>query len=342
LALLPDGKTLVSGGEDGVVYVWDTDSAEQRRSDVVVHAGIVAGSFTPDSRSVVTLNGQGEVKRWRGPDFGQADCEFEVGGEFDRGNAVMSSDCHWLAIRRNDGTVEIWDLHRGAVHQRLPPTKSERTWGFFADGTKLVTLEKGADRMHVWDLTSGAPLETWRRAIYPDRDYQIGGISPDNRWCLTIGPDGTGVFRDIVRRLDVDPHLDAREAAGIAFSADSKFFAVTSGSAARYTRVWITADRREVARLGFGGHSVTFSPDGKRLAIGWGGEDAVVVWDLESRRQLVALAGEGAIFNCVGFSPDGNVICACNSRGDVYLWRAPTFEEIAAAEARRQNKIEAQ
>ena len=79
-----------------------------------------------------------------------------------------------------------------------------------------------------------------------------------------------------------------------------------------------------------------------RLAIGDGGETAVVVWDLESQRQLVALAGESSILSGVAFSPDGNVIGSRNSRGDVYLWRAPTFEEIAAAEARRQKKIEAQ
>jgi hypothetical protein len=65
----------------------------------------------------------------------------------------------------------------------------------------------------------------------------------------------------------------------------------------------------------------------------------VVVWDLESRRQLVALAGEGSMFNAVRFSPDGNVIGSRNSRDDVYLWRAPPFQETATAKANRQTKI---
>ncbi|HJQ81793.1 MAG TPA: WD40 repeat domain-containing protein, partial [Lacipirellulaceae bacterium] len=95
--------------------------------------------------------------------------------------------------------------------------------------------------------------------------------------------------------------------------------------------------KREVARLP-GGHSIAFSPDGRRLAISGGEEKAVGVWDLESRRQLVALASDGSGGRGVGFSPDGNVIGAVNSRGDMFLWRAPTFEEIAAVEARRQKE----
>jgi len=48
------------------------------------------------------------------------------------------------------------------------------------------------------------------------------------------------------------------------------------------------------------------------------------------------------MFNAVGFSPDWNVIGSRNSRGDVYLWRAPPFQEIANAKARRQTKIDTQ
>ena len=142
LALLPDGQTLVSGSEDGVVYVWDTGSAEQRRSDSVVYAGILTGQFTPDSRSVVNLNAQGEVKRWRGPDFGQAESEFEVGGEFDRGNAVISTRLPLAGDspkRRHGRSMGCAYAARSTNVCRQSPSL---LWRFFADGTKLVTVGK--------------------------------------------------------------------------------------------------------------------------------------------------------------------------------------------------------
>ena len=82
---------------------------------------------------------------------------------------------------------------------------------------------------------------------------------------------------------------------------------------------------------------VAYSPDGRRLLTGAMGHEAVKVWDLATRRELVRLRGEGHGFYYLEFSPDGQWLASCNwSPGQLHLWRAPSWEEIAAAEAAEQ------
>ncbi|WP_240894025.1 WD40 repeat domain-containing protein [Limisphaera ngatamarikiensis] len=78
---------------------------------------------------------------------------------------------------------------------------------------------------------------------------------------------------------------------------------------------------------------MTFSPDGRRLAIGSNGAEAVKLWDAESLQELITLPGEGSMFQSIAFSPDGRALAACNSQGKLHLWYAPTFDEIARIEA---------
>lgn len=101
-------------------------------------------------------------------------------------------------------------------------------------------------------------------------------------------------------------------------------------------QLWDTATAQMRATLqGFlqGTHSVAFSPDGQRLAIGSNGNEAIKPWDVESLQELLTLAGEGSMFNATSFSPDGNVLASNNSRGLVHVWRAPSFEQITRMEA---------
>jgi WD40 repeat protein/serine/threonine protein kinase len=330
MALLPDGQTLVSGDGDGTVYVWNTGSAVPKSSFAVVSTKIANWKIAPDSRSVVTVDQDGKVRRWRAPEYKHAEPILEVSRDFSHWPTAISSDSHWLAIRRDDGTIEIWDLYLGKLHQRLP-TKSDLPWRFFADGARLVVLEQGTDRMQVWDVSSGARVENWHRAILPDRDNQIGAISPDDRWCLTLGFNAPGVLRDIHRGQDLYPQLVLKDPYDVRFSADSRLLAVTSGPGTS-TNIWDVDRRHEVTTLPAGGHSVAFSPDGTRLAIGAGGAQAVTVWDLASRRQLVTLPAAGSQFWGVEFSPDGNAIGCRNARGDLYVWQAPSWKEVEARE----------
>jgi len=131
---------------------------------------------------------------------------------------------------------------------------------------------------------------------------------------------------DGVRRLDFVRPGD------MAFAPDGNSFAVASEQG--FGQLWDTVGLREVAAFrGFllGVHSVAFSPDGRRLAFGSNGREAVKLWDLASRQELLTLEGEGSLFRRTRFSPDGNLLGALNSNGTLHLWRAPSWEEITSA-----------
>lgn len=53
----------------------------------------------------------------------------------------------------------------------------------------------------------------------------------------------------------------------------------------------------------------------------------------ESVRDPFVLSYTNSGLNSTGFSPDGNVLVGHSRAGNVFFWRAPTFGEIAQAEA---------
>ena len=80
-------------------------------------------------------------------------------------------------------------------------------------------------------------------------------------------------------------------------------------------------------------HGVTFSPDGRRLISASGGREVVKLWDVGTRQELRTLSGTGSNLSGARWSADGDVILAGPPWQD---WRAPSWEEIAAAEAKEK------
>jgi len=105
-------------------------------------------------------------------------------------------------------------------------------------------------------------------------------------------------------------------------------------------RVWNASAWKPVATLGnflTGVHGVSFSPDGKRLAIAGHDKETVRLCDTESWQDVMTLEGPGGIAH-VAFSPAGNTL-VWGSRTSLSLWRAPSWEEINAAEANGKTEI---
>ena len=339
LALLPDNKTLVSGGKDGTVCFWDVSTTHERQShiNIAIPENVANWWFTPDSRSVLTLDRQGHLSRLTGSDFQQKEPLLDMGATGANLNALysmLSEDRRFLAIGSTTGIIQIWDVSRQVMVRQLT-NPAGRVWllSFLAKGSKLATFSLSDNLFHEWNLTTGLETQSWQGPASVGYAY---GFSPDERWCIAIGGEGEVVLRNLAAESKTKVELDVLEGNSAAFSPDGKLFAVATHLG--YARVWETATWKQVATLGGflnGTHSVNFSPDGKRLAIASDGKEAVKLFDTESWQDVFTLEGQGTGFQGAWFSPDGNSLMWGNPT-TLYLWQAPSWEDIAAAEAKQK------
>jgi eukaryotic-like serine/threonine-protein kinase len=333
LALLPDNKTLVSGSKDGEVCLWDTSVAHPRQPRITIPDYVVNWCFAPDSQSVLTLNQQGQVARWSGPDFQRSEPLLEVGTNFVSYTDyhLFSRDGRFLAAGSTNGNISVWN-----VSQRILRCKFKSGDGsiyplaFLAQGSQLICWTGGDNRLSEWDLEGNRVIQSWAAPA----DFGGFGVSPDERLGIGVGWHGDVVGRNLPEQSDTNLPLDELEGWTVVFSADGKRLVVSS--ALGYARVWDTATWREEATLrGFlnAVDSAVFSPGGRRLATcGNNPDDAVKLWDVDSWQEVLTLKGAGSQFDRSAFSPDGNTIGAMSGDGILNFWRAPSWAEIHAAE----------
>jgi WD40 repeat protein len=123
----------------------------------------------------------------------------------------------------------------------------------------------------------------------------------------------------------------------IDLSRDGKTFAAASENGT--VELWDTETVTRTALMHgvlLGYHSVAISPDGKRVAAGSNGQEAIKIWDLPSHEAVATLRGNGSFFSYTAFSPDGNNIGARNWSGVIHIWSAPSWEQIEASERVRR------
>jgi WD40 repeat protein len=331
LALCPDNTTLVSGAKDGSVLVWDTAAVRRRQSYATLPVPVVAWSLLPDGQAILALDKQGRVSRWQGTDFQHSQPLVELGTNALA--ACFSGDGRYVATASMDGAGQVWDLQQGRILNEVAPKEG---WGLpvaFLDGSNHLVTQQGRDGgFREWDVTTGRETRRWPFAA-PGLPWKKA-ISSDGQRVVVVDGEGTGEWHDLATGQDKRLDLQLKQVNATALSPNGRLLAAVS--VLGIGQVWDTVAERSLATLqGFlqGAHSVTFSPDGQRLAIGSNGNEAIKLWDVESLQELLTLKGHGSMFNSTAFSPDGSVLASCNSQGILHIWRAPSFEEIARVES---------
>jgi WD40 repeat protein len=343
LALLPDNQTLVSGGKDGEVCLWDTSVPHPRVGRITLQLPDrnAKWQFAPDNQTVLTADGGYHIVRWAGTDFQEKETLLDFGqGKTNNSpsSAAFSRDGRLFAAAWPNGSVQVWDVSRRVLQTQFKlPAMQSSACGFNNRGDRLTVYSSGDNRFHEWDLAArpNVEVQSWPAPAA----VNSANLSPDDRLLVALGSEGDVIVRDLAAQSSSKPDMKFLEASlSCEFSPDGKLFAMASYLG--YARVWETAGWREAATLrGFktGAQSVAFSPDGNRLAATSGaGESALHLWDVASWQDVFTLSAEGAIFWNTQFSPDGNTIGTESFDGILNLWRAPSWDEINAAEAKEK------
>lgn len=340
LALCRDGNTLVSCAKDGSVRVWDVKSQPQRASHAVlpVRVGAYGAPFTRDSRRLITASASDPVIIW----------EVATARELERIPALgtnhhsvaLSPDDRLLAVGGLDGTIRVWDLVGQRRVKEFRPQSIPMVGLRFWDGGKTLLSHAMVYNRQIsvqrWDVASGNEIPFGRMDV---RHAFVLAQSPDQRLLAVPSRDGLRVWDYATGELRW-AFTDARGSLMATFSADSRRLAASLAGGAC---VWEVGSWRELAALSLpanGVVSVAFSPDGRRLVtggeVGMGLQPGVVVWDYAIERPLIGLPSDGGWTSWTTFSPDGNTLLALTWGGVAELYRAPSREEIEAAEQSRE------
>lgn len=203
-------------------------------------------------------------------------------------------------------------LLAGAAYGALARGHADNVYavGFAPDGRTFAT---GSDdgTMRLWG--DGAPLVEGVTSV--DSLH----FSPDGRWlAAAVGQGRVMIWRGPeVRVLQMPVYRCI-----VRFSPDSATLAV--GARDGSVRLFSTMDLAESGHwdTGHGALSgLSWSPDGRTLAVSSWWDDTASLWDVASRQERVVLRGHTASVYCVAFEPGSGARVATGSRdGTLRLW----------------------
>ena len=299
VAFSPDGRTLVSGHDNGAIAVWDT--ATGKKLTVLGGAPVQmfsAGSPTQNAMNSVAFSPDGKVLA-----SGSRDAEIIIWdvstwrklitfkGVYAPVNSVaFSPDGRMLASAGNDAAVIFWDVATWEKKKELRGhSDSINSVAFSKDGKFLASGSK--DRTIIlWDTATGN-----RVGLFDGRSRAVESIdfSPDGKMLASGGNYPNILLWDLTQQGTL-PKLVP------------------------------TMQRSRVL-------SLKYLPDGKTLISAYQ-NGRVDLWEMNVNPGKKQLFGGEKPVNSVALSGDGRMLASGDSGGGVMLWNAdipaPTNLEV--------------
>src|SRR5262245_3729056 len=319
LVLTPDGKQLISAGDDKVIRIGDLETGRtlrMLRGEINEGAAgkIYALAISPDGRWLAAGGRINESRAGKHPIRLYDLTTGEIAALLHGHDSIVlslafSADGRLLASAGSDKTAILWDVeNRAKLRQLKGHTDEINRVAFPLDGERLATA--GDDRrVFIWRLRDGRSLT--RSAPFRGRVYGLA-VSPVTGEIAASTIEGELALLDdqslrTIRALD----SKGAEFEHLTFSPDGRFL-LTGAGAPPFPSMVVDVERLQPSFI-YRGHqgvvkATAITRDGRLAVTAGGGGHEIHVWDMSSGALIRSMKGSGAHVLAAGFSGDGRAI----------------------------------
>jgi WD40 repeat protein/serine/threonine protein kinase len=331
----PTGKLLISGYSDGFIRVWDIDSGKLISTYCSGSQNAIA-AFNRDATRIYSRSFSNQISSeenrtiWIWDPFVGAiqTLQGEGGSSIafsPDGKLIAAGSCTGQYIDARGTSyqcaVRLWDAVSGEMLTVLRGHQGEiNSVSFSPDGARIASSASDGD-VRIWDSATGACLLT-----LPGSQYV--SYSLDGKWLASGTEDTVRVWRT----GSTNTHLvlplpgEDRYLSGLTFSPDSRLLTACRD---RELKVWETetgaVEFRYEAPESYP-HTLAFSPDSRRLALGRG-DGVLVILDAQNGQLLETLTGHKGSVDAVAYSPDGQRLVS-RSKDGIRIWDVKSGKDL--------------
>jgi len=334
LAFTPDGKLLVSLGNEGVLRIEEIGTGTEILQQTFPRDSPFL-TISPDGKVIAVATGPNTEKLfvWHWQSGQEPQALKTVGAQEADGALAFSPDSRyvaWAGRMFSDDRIHVWEANTARLLCRLEaPKNDDERWhgwiGFTADGKHLVapagrSRDREGGSIHVWNTSNWKydrrlPINAARLAISADSRLVTTGNRAFNFQTGEELAANDAAHRQQINRIVVTPRGEA-----VTSSMDGTI------------RVWDLATSKQQLKLthDYWVSDIAVSADGTQL-VSSSLDDTVRLWNLAAGKEIYRLPGHGRLGGrrAVVFAPDGRQFHSFGD--DFYLrtWDVRTGKALA-------------
>ncbi|MBD2499039.1 nSTAND1 domain-containing NTPase [Anabaena azotica] len=316
VAISQDGQTIISGGSDGTVRLWNHQGQPLAEPILGHKRAVYSVAISADGQTIVSGGRDGTVRLWNRQ--GQPLAAPLLGHEVWVWSVAISADGQTIVSGGADGRVRLWN------HQGQPLAEP-----ILGHEDEVMSVAISQDEQTIVSGSSDGTVRLWNHQGqllaepilgHEETIYSVA-ISADGQTIVSGSGDGTVRLWNHRGQLLFEPILGHEDAVySVAISADGQ--TIVSGSGDGKVRLWNHRGQllfEPIPSHKGGVMSVAISQDGQTIASG-GYDRTVRLWNLQGQPLAAPILGHEDEVMSVAISADGQTIVSGGRDRTVRLW----------------------